>query len=43
MEFRPAIAKDLKLMPAEIFHAKWGGLRQIIETKRTPAPELVLV
>jgi len=46
MEFRPAIAKDLKLMPAEIFNAKWGGLRQIIENKKTaaavPAPELVL-
>ena len=46
MEFRPAIAKDLKLMPAEIFNAKWGGLRQIIEAKRQPSaqePELALV
>jgi propionate CoA-transferase len=46
MEFKPVIAKDLKLMPAEIFHAKWGGLRQIIEAKRQPSaqePELALV
>jgi propionate CoA-transferase len=48
MEFAPAIAKDLKLMPAEIFFPKWGGLRQIIEAKQPqtakPAavPELVL-
>jgi propionate CoA-transferase len=43
MEFRPAIAKDLKAMPAEIFHAKWGGLRRIIEAKQAPVetPELV--
>jgi propionate CoA-transferase len=49
MEFLPRIADDLKPMPAEIFHAKWGGLRQIIETKKTqavlaaPVPELTLV
>jgi propionate CoA-transferase len=47
MEFKPAIAKDLKLMPAEIFRAQWGGLRQLIESKQptvaAPAPEPVLV
>jgi len=49
MEFRPVVAPDLKLMPAEIFHARWGGLRQIVENKKAPAavpapaPELALV
>jgi propionate CoA-transferase len=47
MEFRPAIADDLKPMPAEIFNATWGGLRQIIVNKKTPAaapaPDPVLV
>ena len=26
MDFEPAVAADLKLMPAEIFHERWGGL-----------------
>jgi propionate CoA-transferase len=51
MDFRPRIADDLRQMPAEIFHAAWGGLRHFIETKgipaveraATPAPEPVLV
>jgi propionate CoA-transferase len=44
MEFRPAIAKDLKPMPAEIFNATWGGLRQIIVDKKNAiALEPVLV
>jgi propionate CoA-transferase len=33
MGFRPRIAPDLKLMPAEIFMPVWGGLRQFIEAK----------
>ena len=33
MEFTPAIAKELKLMPAEIFNEEWGGLKEYIENK----------
>jgi propionate CoA-transferase len=33
MAFRPRISPDLKLMPAEIFQPKWGGLRQLLEAK----------
>ena len=33
MDFKPRIAKDLKLMPAGIFQPTWGELRQIIERK----------
>jgi propionate CoA-transferase len=39
MEFMPRIAPDLKQMPAEIFHEKWGGLRQFIETKQSRVKE----
>jgi propionate CoA-transferase len=31
MGFRPRISPNLKLMPAEIFQPKWGGLRRIVE------------
>jgi len=44
MDFMPAIALDLKPMPAELFHAKWGGLRQHLLAKQAAAtPEPVLV
>jgi propionate CoA-transferase len=33
MGFRPRISPNLKLMPAEIFQPKWGGLRRILEAK----------
>jgi len=33
MEFTPRIAADLKLMPAELFCEKWGGLRQFVQSK----------
>ena len=33
MEFTPAIAEDLKEMPAEIFYEEWGGLKAYIESK----------
>jgi len=33
MGFCPRISPNLKLMPAEIFQPKWGGLRQIVEAK----------
>ena len=36
MEFKPRIAAPLNSMPPEIFHEKWGGLRKLIEAKRTP-------
>jgi len=35
MEFKPRISANLKSMPPEIFHKKWGGLRKIIEAKKT--------
>jgi len=45
MTFTPRISPTLKPMPPEIFHAKWGGLRKILEAKKVqagqPAPELV--
>lgn len=37
MDFTPRISPNLKLMPAEIFRPKWGGLRRIIEGKQTLA------
>jgi len=39
MEFTPRISPNLKSMPPEIFHEKWGGLRKIIEAKRTQPAE----
>jgi propionate CoA-transferase len=33
MTFVPRISPTLKLMPAAIFQAKWGGLRKILEAK----------
>ncbi len=35
MEFMPRISSKLKPMPPEIFHEKWGGLRKLIEAKKT--------
>jgi propionate CoA-transferase len=32
MDFAPVVAKDLALMPAEIFCARWGKLRAIAES-----------
>jgi propionate CoA-transferase len=50
MEFKPRLSPNLKLMPVEIFHETWGGLRQHIETKShkrsaipVSAPELAHV
>ena len=34
MEFKPRVAADLKLMPAEIFLPQWGQLQGIIESKQ---------
>ncbi|GAB3043025.1 acyl CoA:acetate/3-ketoacid CoA transferase [Virgibacillus ainsalahensis] len=34
MDFRPVIADDLKEMDSSIFAEEWGGLREIIESKR---------
>jgi len=39
MEFKPCIASNLKSMPPEIFQEKWGGLRKIIEAKKTQPAE----
>jgi propionate CoA-transferase len=39
MEFTPRISSKLKPMPPEIFHAKWGGLRKLIEAKKTQPAE----
>lgn len=33
MEFKPLIAEDLKLMPAELFCEKWGGLKAYLDAK----------
>ncbi len=33
MEFKPEKSPKLKLMPAEIFQTKWGGLARILEAK----------
>jgi propionate CoA-transferase len=33
MDFKPRISSQLKMMPAEIFQAKWGGLKKIVEAK----------
>ena len=37
MAFKPRISPKLKLMPAELFHETWGGLRAHIETKSRQA------
>jgi len=39
MDFTPRISPNLKPMPPEIFHEKWGGLRKIIEAKRAQPAE----
>jgi propionate CoA-transferase len=45
MNFVPRISPNLKSMPEGIFQPKWGGLREILESKRkkvvAAAPELV--
>jgi acyl CoA:acetate/3-ketoacid CoA transferase len=33
MTFVPRISPSLKLMDADIFQPKWGGLRKILEAK----------
>jgi propionate CoA-transferase len=47
MGFAPRISPDLKPMDAGLFQPKWGGLRKILESKRTKAavavPELTTV
>ena len=47
MGFVPRISPDLKPMDAGLFQPKWGGLRKILESKRTKAavaaPELTTV
>lgn len=30
MDFKPAVAEDLKLMDAAIFQEEWGGLKDIM-------------
>lgn len=37
MDFTPDVSPNLKLMPAELFHATWGGLRAHLETRPEPA------
>jgi propionate CoA-transferase len=39
MEFTPRISSKLKPMPPEIFQAKWGGLRKLIEAKKAQPAE----
>jgi propionate CoA-transferase len=39
MDFKPAIAPDLKLMPEEIFYPEWGKLKQIVEAKKKSAAQ----
>jgi propionate CoA-transferase len=39
MDFKPAIAPDLKLMPEEIFYPEWGKLKQHVEAKRKTAAQ----
>lgn len=34
MDFKPRISPNLKSMPVEIFQPKWGGLKEIIESKK---------
>lgn len=34
MEFKPRMPSAPKLMPAEIFQPKWGGLRKFLEAKK---------
>ena len=36
MEFRPAIAPDLRTPPPEMYQRHWGKLREIIEAPRMP-------
>jgi propionate CoA-transferase len=34
MDFKPRIAKDLKLMPEEIFYPTWGKLKELVLAKK---------
>lgn len=34
MDFKPLIAEDLKMMDPSIFQEEWGGLKEIVNTKR---------
>jgi len=33
MGFRPRVADELAVMPAEIFYPQWGGLRRFIQSR----------
>jgi propionate CoA-transferase len=43
MDFKPIIAEDLKVMESGIFQETWGGLKELVESKRTKTEDKELV
>ena len=39
MDFKPVIAEDLKVMESGIFQETWGGLKEIVESKKGQVKE----